>query len=80
MAANPKKLSVDRERRALMATSVPTTPLRRAAESGQTTGSQRARVSRGWRELRYAWPENPEGYYNVERMLQSIARRGEVAT
>ncbi len=22
----------------------------------------------------------PDGYYNVERMLQSIARRGEVAT
>jgi uncharacterized protein involved in oxidation of intracellular sulfur len=22
----------------------------------------------------------PEGYYNVERMLKSIARRGEVAT
>jgi len=24
--------------------------------------------------------KTPEGYYNVERMLQSIARRGEVAT
>lgn len=24
--------------------------------------------------------KTPDGYYNVERMLQSIARRGEVAT
>ena len=24
--------------------------------------------------------KTPEGYYNVERMLKSIARRGEVAT
>ncbi len=24
--------------------------------------------------------QTPDGYYNVERMLQSIARRGEVAT
>jgi uncharacterized protein involved in oxidation of intracellular sulfur len=29
-----------------------------------------------------AWrgQKTPDGYYNVERMLQSIARRGEVAT
>jgi uncharacterized protein involved in oxidation of intracellular sulfur len=27
-----------------------------------------------------ACQETPQGYYNVERMLQSIARRGEVAT
>jgi uncharacterized protein involved in oxidation of intracellular sulfur len=24
--------------------------------------------------------KTPEGYYNVERMLKSIAKRGEVAT
>ena len=24
--------------------------------------------------------KTPDGYYNVERMLQSVARRGEVAT
>jgi uncharacterized protein involved in oxidation of intracellular sulfur len=24
--------------------------------------------------------KTPEGYYNIERMVQSIARRGEVAT
>ncbi len=24
--------------------------------------------------------KNPKGYYNIERMLSSIARRGEVAT
>lgn len=27
-----------------------------------------------------AGQKTPEGYYNVERMLKSIARRGEVAT
>ena len=27
-----------------------------------------------------ACQETPEGYYNVERMIKSIARRGEVAT
>lgn len=27
-----------------------------------------------------AGQKTPEGYYNVERMLRSIARRGEVAT
>ena len=27
-----------------------------------------------------AGQRTPEGYYNVERMLKSIARRGEVAT
>jgi uncharacterized protein involved in oxidation of intracellular sulfur len=32
--------------------------------------------------VNYAWrgQKTPDGYYNVERMLQSIARRGEVAT
>jgi uncharacterized protein involved in oxidation of intracellular sulfur len=27
-----------------------------------------------------AGQKTPEGYYNIERMLKSIARRGEVAT
>ncbi len=27
-----------------------------------------------------AGQKTPEGYYNVERMLKSVARRGEVAT
>ncbi len=27
-----------------------------------------------------AGQETPEGYYNIERMMSSVARRGEVAT
>ena len=58
----------------------PYNALRLAVGSGQRPDAQVRIFLIGYGVNCAVTGQTPEGYYNVERMLKSIARRGEVAT